>query len=588
MSNFDNDFPFGYSAPLSEEAGRLAAVVRGARRGRPWWLDAAIDAAWKNARSQLEQELARQESIARFRRYADDPLGFIEGVLGWKLTEDIKRVVTSVVANPVTIARSANAVGKSHGAANIALWWFMCLPEAKVFLTAAPPVENLRNILWGEIIRVIRRHAHIFKGVRRKRMNLYNQWDENNFIATLTIPTTGSSEEKIAKFSGKHGANMLFIVDEGDAVPEEVYIGIESCMSGGNARLLIMYNPKSQSGPVYQREVERRANVIQISALNHPNVISGKDIIPGAVSREITVRRINEWTTPIPPQLLPQYMADENERYNVFHVPEFLVGYQARSQDGGLYQPLQAGARRIRDPQFHYTVLGQYPAQSINRMIRDEWIEAAVTRWKQYVEIHGENWMASGEVRPIIGLDTAEYGSDANVLVARYGGFVAMPRFWSGIDPDRSADEALRLCLPMNPEVVIVDGTGVGSSIAPAMSRRARAMGKDLRTVSLKVGGRPMPHIRSEIGSFAMVRDQLWWMLARWLEKDPTAMIPPDHALIEELKAVSYEVKNGNIRVTPKEQLRRILRRSPDRADALCLTFMPFERARFVKVGGRR
>ena len=36
-----------------------------------------------------------------------------------------------------------------------------------------------------------------------------------------------------AKFSGKHAPYLLFILDEGDAIGDEVYRGIESCMSGG-------------------------------------------------------------------------------------------------------------------------------------------------------------------------------------------------------------------------------------------------------------------------------------------------------------------------------------------------------------------
>jgi hypothetical protein len=54
---------------------------------------------------------------------------------------------------------------------------------------------------------------------------------------------------------------------------------------------------------------------------------------------------------------------------------------------------------------------------------------------------------------------------------------------------------------------------------------------------------------------------------------DPGAMLPPDEMLIEELTVPTYEVLNGKIRVMKKVTMRELLRRSPDRADALCLTF---------------
>ncbi len=43
--------------------------------------------------------------------------------------------------------------------------------------------------------------------------------------------------------------------------------------------------------------------------------------------------------------------------------------------------------------------------------------------------------------------------------------------------------------------------------------------------------------------------------------------------MLEELLTPTYEVKNGKIKVMDKPTLRELLRRSPDRADALCLTF---------------
>ena len=52
-------------------------------------------------------------------KYRDDPVGFGEEVLGDDYTEDVKEVMLSVRDNIVTIAKSANAVGKTHGAARM-------------------------------------------------------------------------------------------------------------------------------------------------------------------------------------------------------------------------------------------------------------------------------------------------------------------------------------------------------------------------------------------------------------------------------------------------------------------------------------
>jgi hypothetical protein len=50
-------------------------------------------------------------------------------------------------------------------------------------------------------------------------------------------------------------------------------------------------------------------------------------------------------------------------------------------------------------------------------------------------------------------------------------------------------------------------------------------------------------------------------------------MLPPDEVLLEELQTPTYEIRNGKIRVMDKQTMRELLKRSPDRADSLCLTF---------------
>jgi hypothetical protein len=300
-----------------------------------------------------------------------DPVAFGINVLGEYYTPSVKRVMRSVRDNTVTIAKSANATGKSHGAARIAVWYYLVYPESKVFVTAAPPMENLKRIVWGEIMSIVTKHPELFIGHKIRTLSIARSPD--SFIAGWAIPTSGTAEEREAKFSGKHAPHLLFIIDEGDAVPDEVYAGIESCISGGHSRMLVMFNPRAQSGPVYMKERNHLAKVVHLSALEHPNVITGTDRIPGAVNRETTVRRINDWTRPM--------AQGEHIDASCFEVPDFLVNATAIAPNGQTYSPLQAGYRKITEPSFHYMVLGEYPAQSYSQLISSEWIDAARTRY---------------------------------------------------------------------------------------------------------------------------------------------------------------------------------------------------------------
>ena len=110
-----------------------------------------------------------------------------------------------------------------------------------------------------------------------------------------------------------------------------------------------------------------------------------------------------------------------------------------------------------------------------------------------------------------------------------------------------------------------MDATGVGSGVSPAIQRQG------CTAIPVKVASSPTQ--KSELGEFAILRDQLWWACREWLRTDPGAMLPPDELLIAELQTPTYVIEKGKIRIMRKDIMREVLRRSPDRADALCLTF---------------
>lgn len=489
----------------------------------------------------------------QYEEYQDNPVGFGQDILGDAYTDEVKILMESVRDNPITVAISSNAVGKTHSAGRIAAWWFKVYKESQVYTSAAPPESNLKKLLWGEIGTIIEKHSDLFSS--DIATNLHIQRSAQSFLTGVTIPSSGTEAQREAKFSGKHSPHLLFILDEGDAIPDEVYRGIESCMTGGHARLLVMFNPRAELGEAYRMQRDGRANVVRLSAFNHPNVITGTDQIPGAVTRETTVRRINEWCRPL-------VEGQEKPDGECCELPEFLIGSVAKSHSGKLYPPLKAGWYKVMEPAFSYMVLGRYPAQSTKQLISKDWIAKARTRWDVYVAQHGEKppEFTSG----VMGQDVAEFGVDANMLCKRYGGYVEKLISWQGMDTISSADrgviEAKEKGLRVN-----VDATGVGVGVAPHMQKAGCS------ATGVKVASKPTE--RTELGEFYILRDQLWWAVREWLRVDEGSMLPPDEALIEELSVPTYDIQNGKIRVMVKDVMKELLKRSPDRADALCLTF---------------
>lgn len=498
--------------------------------------------------------------VGLLRQYRDDPVGFGIDVLGEYYAPDITRVMESVRDYRITIARSSNQYGKSHCAGRLALWFLLMWDNVQVYTASAPPEDNLKRILWGEIGSLLTKHSSLVGGFKIRILHV--ERSPLSFLTGVTIPTTGTKEERQAKFSGKHQEHILFIVDEGDAVPDEVYQGIESCMSGGHVRLLIMFNPRRQSGRVWRMERDGLANVIELSAFSHPNVVTGEERVAGAVDRETTVRRINEWTRPL--------VEGERVDERCFQVPVCLVGTTAKSSNGRtVYPPLLPGHRQVVEPAFWYMVLGRYPTQSENQLINREWVNSARSRWDAYVAAKGET--PPEGVKPTMGQDVGEFGPDPNVACFRYGGWVAPFVVWNDMDTDAVADKAYRLYVDRECATALIDATGYGSNVAPKMRRKGAS------ATAVKVAESPTMRVEELDADFFQLRDQLYWSTREWLRTDPGAMLPPDEMLVEELLALTYGYhgKKRQIKVSSKDVLKEVLRRSPDRLDSLALTFAP-------------
>jgi hypothetical protein len=270
----------------------------------------------------------------------------------------------------------------------------------------------------------------------------------------------------------------------------------------------MMFNPRAEMGEAYRMERDGRANVVELSAFNHPNVISGIDEIPGAVTRETTVRRINEWCRHL--------VEGEKPDGECFELPEFLAGATAKSHSGQEYPPLKPGWYKIMESAFAYMVLGEYPAQGTNQLISKEWIARARSRWDSYVAKYGET--PPKGTSAVMGQDVGEFGSDSNVSCFRYGGFVERMVTWSGVDTITTGDRAVSEYQSRKVLRVNVDATGIGAGVAPYMHRKG--------CVSSPVMVASSPTEKTELGEFYILRDQLWWACREWLRTDRAQCFP--------------------------------------------------------------
>lgn len=499
------------------------------------------------------------ENYNPYEKYKLNPCAFFTDVLRERLTKDIEKMIESFFENKITIGISATGTGKSWCAARLAIMFYKIYDQSQIYISSAPPIGNLERILWGELSNVVLRHPKLFYDDVVTKLSVKRT--PLQFIQGVAIPTSSDQAQLEARFSGRHAPNLAFIFDEADAIPEAVYRGVDGCMSGGNARQLLMFNPRGSTGYVPSLISSGKANVINLSALNHPNVIRGdEEFAKGAVNREVTLHRIHDWTREVKPN------EEKRETDNdVFRVPDYLVG----RNDYGLPE-LREGLRVITNPQFNYMVLGRFNYGGTDQLIEKQWVDNARFRYDKYIEAMGDNVPF---IKPSVGVDVGEYGADESCVCVRYGSLVRPFYSWNGVDVIETARRTHQICVDVQSSAVYVDGNGVGAGVSPTLTSLGinnvnRIMVQSAPSKLIKMYGK-------EQAEFYQLRDELWWSVREWLRTDENAMLPPDQQLIEELIGATYKEIEGKIKICSKDEFRKKIRRSPNRADALCLTFAP-------------
>jgi hypothetical protein len=189
---------------------------------------------------------------------------------------------------------SATGTGKTYIASRIIYWFLDCFFNSLVVIIG-PTSSQLKDNIWSEL-----RTAHPkFKSFRPESIIIENDLrvidnsDNKSWHAIMRSGSAdGKNEEKAsAKLSGFHREHMLFIFDEMQGVSSSAIETIENTCTGSNNLLLGLGNPDSKQDSLHKFCVRESISHYVVSGLDHPNVVLGNEMIPGAVSRLSIERR---------------------------------------------------------------------------------------------------------------------------------------------------------------------------------------------------------------------------------------------------------------------------------------------------------
>jgi hypothetical protein len=204
------------------------------------------------------------------------------------------------------------------------------------------------------------------------------------------------------------------------------------------------------------------------------------------------------------------------------------------------------------------------------QIIPTEWIERAFERWNNTQgDLHDE--VVS------VGVDPARGGSDSTVICLRFrGDWVAELAVYDGAaTPDSGAvvSHILNLLLSRNTALppVHVDSIGIGAAVVDALRQYDK-----IQVIPVNVSEKTNERDKTGLLRFKNRRAALWWKMREALDPDTgrDIALPPDPQLKAELASPRWRYESGAIRVEEKEEIRKRIGRSTDRADAVLLALV--------------
>lgn len=470
---------------------------------------------------------ARFETISRLQfpspKYRGDPVKFFREILGVDPWFKQVEIIDAVRDNTRVAVKSGHKVSKSHTAAGLALWFYCSFDDARVIMSSTT-ARQVDQILWRELRMMKARGGRCVNCPKTVPVPCVHSAMIDGEIGDLARTglksidfreIVGFTAKEAEAVAGISGANLLYILDEASGISDEIFEAIEGNRAGG-ARIVMFSNPTRTTGEFFDAFYAKSQfyKTITVSSEETPNVVEGRIVIPGLATREWIEEKKQEW-------------GEESPLYKVRIKGEF-----ALKEDGKVF--------------------------SIHT------ISEAETRWSE----------TAGEGRLFVGLDPAGpqgFGDESVFAVRR--GLKHMAFFpFRGLTEEGHLAQLMGILrqyrVSREVPVVVLDREGsVGASTYGYLRNYAELHRDAFELIAVRAsdGAIRQPQI------YARMRDELTANLESWIREG--GAIIEDTKLEAEMHEFEWrQQQNGRLKVTPKDDIKKKLGRSPDRYDALALS----------------
>lgn len=381
----------------------------------------------------------------------------------------------------------------------------------------APTLRQVKDLLWSELRTA---HKKALLPIGGELLQLSLKFDEDHFCVGFS-----TDSENMDKFTGLHQSNQLVIFDQAGGIDPNIWEAAEGLMTSANCKWLAISNSAISDGELAnicmpdRRTRFGKWNVLRITAEESPNVVAGRNIIPGLVAYDWVEKRKAAW-------------GEDDPLYKIFVKAEFV-------------------------PDSEMVVV---PYNFV---------------------VNAFNYLGEMGSTISIGVDVARKGTDSTVLTAVSGSRVLEIERTTGNDLMtvvglvvnfvRTLKETYKL-----PVVAIkVDTIGVGAGVYD------RLVELDLEDLELPVIGVNNAETKSVVENerYLNVRAEMAWAFRNKMQTGQiglAALNVSDNDIREyvrgDIQAMRFKISSsGKIQIVDKDELKQILGRSPDYWDSLVL-----------------
>ena len=527
------------------------------------------------------------------------PEDFMKEMLDFELPIHQKKILKNIVKyNKVAIA-SSNGIGKSKLLSALAVWFFFCYLETDrrsncIVVFTAPTFEQVRVNIYNNVKEFIKTADDKLKeDFDDETLSLFGKLSDDKNRAEIIfnelsymVGVTGSGENKVV---GKHGQYVLVIYDEAQGIENGTFSDFNGITLSGDVIKQVMIGnttlpeEKGNFGKFYEAFSEKSSyHKMQVSCFDtHTFLEIGiklEDYLVDESDETYWRNKLDRWASKKLNKKISYYdykktddlaMWEREVKNAMAPWGKFLINPIA------VYDILVECGYNPNAYEFLTRCLAKFPVGMTRGLIPQNWIANSIQNYN-----NNDFWI-QGDV--VMGVDVGGgSGADDSAISIRNGNKIIYCEKFN-LETFELVDKIHEIFLEFDCDRIQIEKDGIGKDKYLLLEKLK------LPVVGIQSGGSAGVQddtwlfdkkANDELKKrFNRKRDELWSNLRDYLnplrvqvEGVLPILLPNDEDLKKELPAITYN-DTGKFKVTPKDDLRKILKGSPNKADSVIFAF---------------